>query len=162
MSNILTLELEHDYPEIFGIISDLAPWKMCFLLSNYTGLELTHEDALDKAGAPIQLIQNSNLYAFERYLWASEDDPCFLSLINNKLLVDSPVDKSKQTGSLFQEDDRPQKSIHLLDEWNYVNYLLRTEGLEEIFDPFGLKNIPGIRMVISSTADQFKNYEKVI
>ncbi len=162
MSIVLTFEPEDDFPEIFGIVSDLPPWKMCFLISRFTGLELGHEDAMDNAGPPFQLVNNAELFAFEKYIWTDDEENRYLNLINNRMLVENQISKSGQQNLLFPDEENSPTSIYLLEEWNYVNYLIKTEGLEDIFNPFDLKNIPGIRMVISATADKFKNYEKII
>lgn len=162
MADVFCLEPEDDFPEIFGIVSSLPPWKMCYLISKVTNLELIHEDVAENSPPPIQIIEGAVFVTFERYVWFSEENEQFIHLIQNKVVSNIEVDKGGDGSTLFRSEETNERTFTLLQEWGQVNYLIRTEGCNDFFNPYLLKEEKWVRMVLKSTMDQFKNYDKII
>jgi hypothetical protein len=162
MGNVFCLEPEENFPEIFGVVASLPPWKMCFLLSKIANVELVHEDALNIALPPIQLVIGSTMVTFEKFLWLDDENEQFIHLIQNKAKSKVHAGSSSSNNSLFGDVDIAEQSYILLNEWRDVNYLIKMEGCESFFDPYELKNEKGVRMILKSTVDQFRNYDKIV
>ncbi|PLX15630.1 MAG: IPExxxVDY family protein [Salinivirgaceae bacterium] len=162
MGNVFCLEPEENFPEIYGVVASLPPWKMCYLLSKVANVELIHEDALNTAPPPIQLVTGSSMITFEKFVWLDVENEQFIHLVQNIAKSKVKTESLVSNNTLFGDVDLDEQSFTLLSEWGDVNYLIKTEGCEDFFDPYALKNEKGIRMVLKSTVDQFKNYDKIV
>ncbi len=162
MGNVFYLEEEIEFPDVFGIITDLPPWKMCYLIAGETGIQLSHEDILNRPPDPIEKVYNQQLITFEKYLWSDDEGDQFIHLIENRKQLDLPPDPKELNKGLFDDVPRREQYLYLLEEWSHVKYLIRAEGVNSLFNPLELKHINGIRMIIQSSASEFKNGEKII
>jgi hypothetical protein len=162
MPDVFCLEPENDFPEIYGLISSLPPWKMCYVLSKKNKIELMHEDVSENALPPIQLVDGSSFISFDRYVWFNEEFEQFIHLIQNKVVANVSINNADNANTLFALEETKEQTYMLLNEWKQVDYLIRTEGCEDFFNPFSLKEEKGVRMVLQSNMDQFKNYDKII
>lgn len=163
MGNVFILDEDIEFPDVYGVITDLPPWKMCYLIARQSGLELSHEDILNRPTDPIKHISHNELTTFEKYIWFDEDTEQFLHLIENKKSVErSTTGENTKNKDLFGDVSVGKQYIYLLEEWSHVNYLIRTEGLESVFNPFNLKGLQGVRMVVKTSTSDFKNYDKIL
>lgn len=162
MGNVFCLEPEEDFPEIFGVVASIPPWKMCYIIAEKAKVELVHEDALMNSPTPIQLVYESNLITFEQYVWYDDENEQFIHLIQNRVKQIIRAKDRNGNNTLFGSVDEQEKEFLLLEEWKNVDYLIKTEGCAGFFDPNMLRLEKKIRMVLNSTVDQFKNYEKIV
>jgi len=162
MGNVFYLEEDIEFPDVYGIITDLPPWKMCYIIAELIGVQLSHEDILNRAPDPIEKVYEQQLVSFEKYVWTDEESGQFIHLIENSKKIDATPPQENINKELFEDVPMGGQQLHLLEEWSDVKFLIRTEGVESFFDPFQLKQIGGVRMIIKSSASEFKNGEKII
>jgi hypothetical protein len=161
MAHVLTLDSDVEYPNIYGIISDLPSHKMCAQISHFLGHDLVHEDALLDTPPPITEIVSGEMITFEKFIWVDTEAEAFFYLINNRVEMEgaSPV---SEENTLFQTEETQKKTYFLLPEWKKVSYLVHTEGLENIIEIDQLKSVRGIRFVMKEPINKFKKYSKIL
>lgn len=158
------LDMEVDFPDIFGMVTDLPPWKLCRLVSRVFGFELVHQDVAPNAPQPLNAIVDNNIYYFEKFIWQSNSNESLFQLIQNVIKVPSSnlAENNLNLGSLFDTVAPPDKELFFLPEWKNVAYIVYTEGYDYPFVFNQLKNIQGVRMVLKSPINKFKNYSKIL
>lgn len=158
------LDMEVEFPDIFGIVTDLPPWKLCRLVSRGFGFELAHQDIAPNASEPLNVIVDNNIYYFEKYIWQSDSNENVFQLIQNVIKVPSSATKENNPnfGSLFETVAPQNLELYILPEWKDVAYIVYTEGYDYPFVFNQLKNIQGVRMVLKSPINKFKNYSKIL
>lgn len=158
------LDMEVDFPDIFGIVTDLPPWKLCRLVSRVFGFELAHQDIAPNASEPLNVIVDNNIYYFEKYIWQSDSNENVFQLIQNIIKVPNfkSVDPNSDFGSLFETVAPQNQELFILPEWKDVGYIVYTEGFDHLYIFSQLKKIQGVRMVLRSPINKFKNYSKIL
>jgi hypothetical protein len=87
MAHVLSMDVDVEYPDIYGVISDLPSYKMCAQISRFLRLELVHEDALLNTPPPITEIVAGEMITYEKFIWADAEAEAFFYLINNQVEV---------------------------------------------------------------------------
>lgn len=131
MANVLMLDMDVEYPEVIGLVTDLKPWVICRAISQKYGIQLTHEDALSHVGQSINIILNDNILYFEKYVWRNSDCDGFLHLIQNKIQITSSLKTHEKPfgQSLFENVEKQEVTEYLFPEWKAANYIVYSEGL---------------------------------
>lgn len=164
MANVFMLDMEVEFPDIFGLVTDLPPWKLCSLVSRELGIELQHHDVTPNAGDPIEVVVDNNTYSFEKFYCPTESLEKVFHLIQNVIKV--PVSQSNRNQSesetLFNLEIPEFVEEYILSEWKHANFIVYIEELDIDFIGEKLKNIPGIRMVLRAPINKFKNYSKIL
>mgnify|MGYP001610224843 CR=1 FL=1 len=161
MSLVFELEEDNEYFPLYGLVTDLAGFKICARLSKIIGVELTHELAYEKKHKAISLSINNETIFFDKYIWADKGSEHRIELIHN--IASLPAGNSKTTNpmGLFQ-DELFEEQVFLLQEWKEVRYIIKVEGENCFFKPQDLKKISGVRMVLEEPIEKFKEYNRIL
>ena len=157
-SHKLLLEVEDDYFKLIAIYSSLEGYKMAYFLNKHLKINLKRE-AKD---IDFNHTEYNAFYAL--YSYKAPNSYYSLDLVSNKFKGEPK--KILSSGSLFGEEELSAQEVHLIPEYNKVNYFLKIG--EEIQDNEYKKmlnkigQIPGVQAAYAIDVEKLNSKQNLI
>ncbi|WP_300433780.1 IPExxxVDY family protein [Christiangramia sp.] len=157
-SHKVLLEVEDEHFNLIAIYSSLEGYKMAYFLNKYLKIRLERE----RKDVDFNHTEYDALYA----LFSHKDSNYYysLELVANKFKGEPK--KILSSGSLFKEEELSPQEVHLIPEYNQVDFFLKI-GEEILPKEFNrilqtIGHIPGVQAAYAIDIENLKSKQNLI
>ncbi len=157
-SHKMLLEVEDEYFYLIAIYSSLEGYKMAYFLNKHLKIKLERE--------PRDIDFNHSEYDAFYALYSHKDPNSYysLDLVSNKFKGEPK--RILSSGSLFDEEELSPQEVHLIPEYDKVDYFLkiseeiRPKEFTRVLNKIG--QIPGVQAAYAIDVDELKSKQNLI
>jgi|APEBP8051072210_1049370.scaffolds.fasta_scaffold00027_92 hypothetical protein len=128
MANLKLLIDDDDFEDIdctaFAIHTNLEAFRLAYFLNKTVGINLkVNENAK-------VVVQKETKHLFSNYIFEDKKNDVFWNLIENE----NQIETQSQTTDLFATQETFITKIYFIPEHKKVNYFLKVEGINNVYD----------------------------
>ena len=157
-SHKMLLDVEDEHFHLIAIYSSLEGYKMAFFINKYLRLKLERERK------DIDFIHTDYNALYSLYSYKNPNTYYTFDLVTNKF-KGKPV-KVLNSGSLFEEEEVSPQEVHLIPEYNKVDYFLKIseeiQHKEFVRILAKIAQIPGVQAAHAVDVNNLKSKQNLI